>query len=100
MDVAPHAPRMFGAHSGEIAQARNLHLAEGVLVALRRQTPEVALSELVAVARAAQVSPFRLADALVTIAGRCPTDQGDLATVAVNHAWGELLNAGTDEARS
>ena len=48
-----------------VAKARMFHLAQGVLVGLRRRPPEEVLSELIDVAQRFGLSPFALARALV-----------------------------------
>jgi hypothetical protein len=52
-----------------VAKARMFHLAQGVLVGLRRRPPEEVLSELIDVAQRFGLSPFALARALVAAGG-------------------------------
>ena len=54
-----------------VAKARMFHLAQGVLVGLRRRPPEEVLSELIDVAQRFGLSPFALARALVRSSPWC-----------------------------
>ena len=73
-------------------RVRVLHLAEGVLVGLRRRPPEDVLAELVNTARRAGLSPYVVAAALLKVAsGQCPEDLSDPAIAVVHEAWGSLL---------
>lgn len=72
-----------------IGRARMLHLAEGVLVALRRCTPEAALAELVDAARASHLSPYAVACGLVSLAAG--DISGDDVPEVVKLRWSELL---------
>jgi hypothetical protein len=73
-----------------------LDLAEGVLVGVRRYTPEAAFSELVAVAHRQNITVSAAATALVALA------TGDTEATKVNpmdveiaqDAWGSLIPAG------
>lgn len=79
-----------------VARARNLHMAEGVLVGLRRCAPESAIAELVSVARAAGLSTSTVARELVSLVSGA-TNQGVESvarTVAYQH-WGGLLGQET-----
>lgn len=74
-----------------IGRARMLHLAEGVLVALRRCSPEAALTELVDAARQAHLSPYAVACGLVSFtAGDI---SGDDVPEVVKQRWGALLDS-------
>ena len=66
-----------------VAKARMFHLAQGVLVGLRRRPPEEVLSELVDVAQRFGLSPFALARALVAAAGGTAAADG-------SGSWGTL----------
>lgn len=75
-----------------IARARILHLAEGILMGVRRVAAEDALGELVDVARAAQMSPFTVAEALVSLAGGAvPPSSKSPALALVDQHWGDLM---------
>src|SRR5689334_11141617 len=74
------------------ARMRMLHLAEGVLVGLRRCPPADAFAELVNTARTAGLSPYAVANALVAMtSGQFRDDADDPAILAVRRAWGSLL---------
>ena len=75
-----------------ISRARMLHLAEGVLVALRRCTPEAALTELVDAARESHLSPYAVAAGLVSFAAGSISDD-DVPEVVKLH-WSGLLTSG------
>lgn len=74
-----------------IARARTLRLAEGILMGLRRIAAEDALAELVDVAHAAQLSPFTVADALVTLVGSAGSPPASPVVALVAQHWGDLL---------
>lgn len=85
------------AASDGVSSARLLHLAEGVLVGLRRIPPEAAVVELVDAARESRLSPFVVAKALVAIAGGAHDGaSGDPASIVVQRHWGELLRSPAD----
>ena len=67
-----------------VAKERMFHLAQGVLVGLRRRPPEEVLSELIDVAQRLGLSPFALARALVAAAE---------AAATVRQCWGDLLES-------
>lgn len=74
--------------ASDILRARTLHLAEGVLIALRKCRAEAALAELMEVARGAALSPYAVAAALVSVAaGDVAADPGDPAVIAVHERW-------------
>lgn len=82
----------------DVAKARMFHLAQGVLVGLRRRAPEVVIGELIDAAQEFGVSPFVLARALVTTAaGGATTGIDAEAAMAVRRRWGDMLNY--DESR-
>lgn len=72
-----------------------LDLAEGVLVSLRRYSPEAAFGELVAVAHQHDITVSAAAGALVALAtGVTEATDGNPVEVEVavaQHAWGSLL---------
>ncbi|PRC45894.1 hypothetical protein C6A85_92860, partial [Mycobacterium sp. ITM-2017-0098] len=51
----------------DVSKARMFHLAQGILVGLRRCTPEEVIGELIETAQRFGLSPFALARALVTV---------------------------------
>lgn len=53
---------------GDVARARVLHVAEGILVCFRGCTPEEALAEMVSVARVAGQSTFAVAEEIMGVA--------------------------------
>jgi hypothetical protein len=72
------------------------HLAQGVLVGLRRRPPEEVLSELIDVAQRFGLSPFALARALVAAAGGGTAAGADAdadAAATVHQCWGDLLES-------
>jgi hypothetical protein len=77
------------------AGARILDTAEGVLIALRGCTLNDAFVEIVQTAKAHNVSPMSLADALVALAqGQASPDGQDVAVGAARAAraaWAHLL---------
>ncbi len=73
---------------GDLARARMLHLAEGILVGLTGCTPEQALAEMVAVARGTSQSTFDVAQELVGVA------VGASSSAAVQQYWSEQLQLG------
>ncbi|MGB3355495.1 MAG: transcription antitermination regulator [Mycobacterium sp.] len=78
----------------DVAKARMFHLAQGVLVGLRRYAPEVAIGELIDAAQEFGVSPFALARALVTTAaGGATTGIDAVATMAVRRRWGDMFDS-------
>jgi len=74
-----------------IARARTLHLAEGVLVGLRRCSPEQAIAELVSAGRDAGLSTYALARGLVAAASGDDGTVSDPAARVAEHRWGTLL---------
>jgi hypothetical protein len=77
-----------------VARARILHLAEGVLVGLLGETPGDAFAALMDAARTSGLSPYVVADELVSIAAReRPLDNDHPAAAAVRHNWGHLLTS-------
>jgi hypothetical protein len=82
----PQDPRRAG--------ARVLDTAEGVLIALRGCSLNDAFVEIVQTAKAHNVSPMSVADALVALAqdGGVCSDVDDAASVAARAAWGRLLD--------
>lgn len=74
-----------------IGRARMLHLAEGVLVALRRCSPEAALTELVDAARVSHLSPYAVACGLVSFAAG--DISGDDVPEVVTQRWSALLDS-------
>lgn len=82
------------AYSGvddSMARARTLHLAEGILIGLRRCTPEQAIAELVSAGRDAGLSTYALARGLVAAAGGLDPMGSDPAARVAEHRWGTLL---------
>ena len=88
------------ASGDDAAKARTLHLAEGVLVVLRRATPEAVIGELVDAARQAGLSPYVLAAALVAVASGDTAPGVSLDAIATaRRLWGaELLLTGPGDA--
>jgi hypothetical protein len=80
----------FSGVDDSLARARTLHLAEGILIGLRRCTPEQAISELVSAGRDAGLSTYALARGLVAAAGGCGGPADPAARVA-EHRWGTLF---------
>lgn len=68
----------------DLARARMLHLAEGVLVCLRGCTPEEALVDMVSVSRAAGLSTFTVARELLDAAIGAPN------SAVVQQHWDQL----------
>ncbi|WP_199178040.1 hypothetical protein [Mycobacterium hubeiense] len=80
-------------HDPRRAGARILDTAEGVIIALRRCSLNQAFMTIVQAAKQHHVAPLSLADALVAIAQRDPTDDLDRNAVRVaREIWGPLLN--------
>jgi hypothetical protein len=73
-----------------VVRARTLHLAEGILIGLRRCSAEQAIAELVSAGRDAGLSTYALARGLVVAAGRDGMAV-DPASRAAEHRWGTLL---------
>jgi AmiR/NasT family two-component response regulator len=71
------------------ADARMLDRAEGVLIAFRRCTTDVAFAEIVSASKRHRVPTLRIAAALVALAQNSPQD--DDATAAARYEWGSLL---------
>jgi AmiR/NasT family two-component response regulator len=69
--------------------ARTLDRAEGVLIALRRCTMDVAFEEIVSASKRHRVPTLSIAAALVALAQDSPLD--DDATAAARYEWGSLL---------
>lgn len=79
-----------------VARARTLHLAEGVLVGLRRCAPENAIAELVSVAGAAGLSTSAVARELVTlVSGAANQGVESAARTVVHEQWGGLIGQDT-----
>lgn len=75
------------------AGARVLDRAEGVLIALRGCSLNRAFVEIVQTAKAHNVSPMSLADALVALAqNQGSQDVEDAALVAARDTWGSLFD--------
>ncbi|MDZ7883621.1 MAG: ANTAR domain-containing protein [Mycobacterium sp.] len=74
-----------------MTRARTLHLAEGILIGLRRCSPEQAIAELVAAGRAAGLSTFALARGLVIAAGGHDSTDPDPASQVAEQRWGTLF---------
>jgi hypothetical protein len=74
---------------------RVLDLAEGVLVSLRRYSPEAAFGELVAVAHRHDITVSAVAAALVALATGDieATEPNPIEAAIAQHAWGGLLPA-------
>lgn len=70
---------------GDLARARVLHVAEGILVCLKGFTPEEALAEMVSVACGAGQSTFAVAEELMRIA------VGAAGSAAVEQYWRERV---------
>lgn len=70
---------------GDLARARVLHLAEGILMCLRGCTPEAALTEMVSVARAGCQSTFFVAAELLDVT------TGAANTSVVEQYWNARL---------
>jgi hypothetical protein len=85
-------PEHAYAGSDSMARARTLHLAEGILVGLRRCSPEQAINELVATGRDAGLSTYALARGLVAAAGSHDGTVTDPAARVAEHRWGSLLS--------
>lgn len=84
----------------DAAKARTLHIAEGVLVALRRKSPEAVIAELVDGARQDGLSPYVLAAALVAVAAGGAATPGvhPQAVATARRLWGaELPLAASDD---
>jgi hypothetical protein len=74
--------------------ARVLDTAEGVVIALRRCGLSEAFMEIAQTAKRQNVAPLSLADALVAIAVKQPTDDLDQNAVRIAYqSWGALLDA-------
>lgn len=81
----------FSGVDDSLARARTLHLAEGILIGLRRCSPEQAIAELVAAGRDAGLSTFALARGLVTAAGGPDGIDADPASRVAEQRWGTLF---------
>ena len=68
---------------------RTLDRAEGVLIALRRCTMDVAFEEIVSASKRHRVPTLSIAAALVALAQDSPLDND--ATTAARYEWGSLL---------
>lgn len=88
-ELGPEAA--FPGVDDSVARARTLHLAEGILIGLRRCSPEQAIAELVSVGRDAGLSTYALARGLVIAAGGCDGVISDPAARVAEHRWGTLL---------
>jgi|EndMetStandDraft_6_1072998.scaffolds.fasta_scaffold10194_1 hypothetical protein len=91
-------PKLQPTANDDLVRTRYLHLAEGVLVGLRRRPPEDTLRELVDAARGSGVSPYAVAQALVDLAaGRrsLTADDAPPAVAVVRRCWGDLLEQQT-----
>ncbi|QIV84265.1 hypothetical protein [Mycolicibacterium frederiksbergense] len=89
-----HEPGPEGAFSridDSMARARTLHLAEGILIGLRRCSPEQAIAELVSAGREAGLSTYALARGLVLAAGGYRDTTVDPAARVAEHRWGALF---------
>ncbi|MDZ7887009.1 MAG: antitermination regulator [Mycobacterium sp.] len=73
------------------ARARTLHLAEGILIGLRRCRAEHAIAELVSAGREAGLSTYALARGLVLATGGYRDTTVDPAARVAEHRWGALL---------
>lgn len=82
----------FSRVDNSVARARTLHLAEGILIGLRRCSPEQAIAELVSAGREAGLSTYALARGLVVAAGGCHDTTVDPAARVAEHRWGALLH--------
>lgn len=83
----------FSGVDDSMARARTLHLAEGILIGLRRCSPEQAIAELVSAGRDAGLSTYALARGLVAAAGGRDGMVSDPAARVAEHRWGTLLPA-------
>lgn len=81
----------FSGVDDSLTRARTLHLAEGILIGLRRCSPEQAIAELVAAGRAAGLSTFALARGLVVAAGGHDSTDPDPASRVAEQKWGTLF---------
>lgn len=81
----------FPRNDDSVTRARTLHLAEGVLIGLRRCSPEQAIAELVAAGREAGLSTYALARGLVAAAGGYQGATADPAARVAEHRWSALL---------
>lgn len=81
----------FAGVDDSVARARTLHLAEGILIGLRRCSPEQAIAELVSAGRDAGLSTYALARGLVVAAGGHDGLAPDPACRVAEHRWGMLL---------
>jgi hypothetical protein len=81
----------FSGVDDSMARARTLHLAEGILIGLRRCSPEQAITELVSAGRDAGLSTYALARGLVAAAGGRDGIASDPAARVAEHRWGALF---------
>lgn len=81
----------FPRNDDSVTRARTLHLAEGVLIGLRRCSPEQAIAELVSAGREAGLSTYALARGLVAAAVGYQSTTADPAARVAEHRWGALL---------
>ncbi|MCF6388980.1 hypothetical protein L2K20_18545 [Mycobacterium sp. MBM] len=84
-----------GADRESQARVRTLHLAEGILIGVRRCSAEQAITELVAAGQEAGLSTYALARGLVAAAA-ADGPVADPAARVAQHRWGDLLPAGTE----
>jgi hypothetical protein len=83
--------RAFSGVDDSVGRARMLHLAEGILIAVRRCSPEQAIVELVSAGRDAGLSTYAVARGLVAVAGGHDGMEADPACRVAEHRWGTLL---------
>lgn len=84
--------RIADSWTDEHTGRRNLDLALGVLIGLRRYGADDAFAELVQVGTRRGLSPFALGRALVAAAGCGPVTEAAAAAI-VEDEWGDLLAA-------
>lgn len=77
---------------GSLRARRELDLANGILVGLRRCGPDAAFRELVGAARHHGVAVMAMASAVVDLAsGQSPAESAGPAHAAASHEWAGLF---------
>jgi ANTAR domain len=80
---------------GSLQARRELDMANGILVALRRCSPDAAFRELLGAAKRHGVGVMALASAVVDLASgdsQSPAEPGGPAHSAASHEWAGLLD--------
>ena len=82
---------------GSLRDRRDLDMAQGILIGLRRYGPNAAYRELLGAAKRHGVAIMAMASAVVDLAGvhgHFPTESAGPAHSAARHEWGGLFGEG------